>query len=130
MQCEHTQSRIIGVWQVVDDCMQRVATVVIVVDFGGLDELRVGSVGEEWVWKIAKEVFEESGDRGNVVVEVCLVAEVNLRRVYVTGLARIMWGVDAMAYRDQIVPSFALCWAPSRKCGKCLRSRAQTCPRL
>ena len=50
----------------------------VVIYFGGGDELGVGCGCEERVGEIAEEVFEESGDGGNVVMEGGGVAEVNL----------------------------------------------------
>ena len=57
--------------------MKGVAAGDIVFVFGGLDK-RVVLVGsEEWVREVAQEVFEKSGDRGNVVVKGSRRAEVN-----------------------------------------------------
>ena len=69
MQPNYPQRGVIWVRQVVDDCVQTVATNVVIVDSRSGDELRVSGGSEQWVRKVAEEVLEKSGDRGNIVVE-------------------------------------------------------------
>lgn len=77
MQSDCTESCIVGIRQSVDEFVEGIATRDVVVDTGSTDEFVVEEVGEEWVWEVAEELFEDAGDAVDVVKEVFLSTEVD-----------------------------------------------------
>lgn len=57
--------------------MERIAARDVIVDAGGANEIVVEDIGEERIWEVAEELFEDAGDAVDVVKEVLLFAEVD-----------------------------------------------------
>lgn len=77
MQCEHSQSGIVGIRERVDDGMERVTAANVVIDLGRIDKRGVVCGSQERVRKISKEVLQKSRDRGDIMVECSRISEVN-----------------------------------------------------
>ena len=103
MEDQGAKRGVIGIGQVVDLLMQGVAPGTFVFDPGGVDESIVSPAGEQRLGKIAEELFQQSGDRVHIVVEVCRVAEVEVGRVVVESVAQ---GVDVRGCAGQPVDAF------------------------
>lgn len=77
MQHHCAQRRIVGIWKIVDDGMDRVATSDFVFDARGFDEAGVVDRGQEGVGEIAEEGLEKASYTVDVVGEEGWVAEVD-----------------------------------------------------
>lgn len=77
MQSDRAESRIVGVRKPVNEFVEEIAARNVVVGAGGGDEFVVEDVGEERIWEVAEELFEDAGNTIDVVKEVLLFAEVD-----------------------------------------------------
>lgn len=68
LQMDHQagQSVSVGLWQLTDGLEQHGETVAIILDFGCFHEDFVEVEGEQWLWEVSKEVFEDTCDDINV----------------------------------------------------------------
>lgn len=82
MQSDCAESCIVWIRQSVDEFVERIAARDVIVDAGGADEFVVEDVGEEGIWEVAEELFEDAGDAVDVVKEVLLFAEVDGGGIY------------------------------------------------
>ena len=103
MQNQSAQGSVIRIGQVVDLLMQSIAPGAVVFDPSSVDESIVSAAGEQRLGKIAEELFQQSGDRVHIVVEVCRVAEVEVGRGVVESVAQ---GVDVRGCAGQPVDAF------------------------
>lgn len=64
--------------------MEPVSPLSLLLELGGVDKGLVGSVGEDGVWKLLKELLEKSGGYVDIMIEVGRVAEVDCWKRYVS----------------------------------------------
>lgn len=103
MQNERTQCSIVRVRKIVDLLMQRVATGTWILDSRRVDEAIVCCVGEQGVRQVTEELLEESGNRANIMVEVCWVTEVEVGGVVVESVTK---GGDVCSRAGSSVDAF------------------------
>lgn len=84
MQSDYAESCIVWIRQSVDEFVERIAARDVIVDAGGTNEFVVKDIGEERIWEVAEELFEDAGDAVDVVKEVLLFAEVDGGGIYLT----------------------------------------------
>lgn len=82
MQSDYAESCIVWIRQSVDELVKGIAARDVIVDARGADEFVVEGVGEERIWEVAEELFENAGDAVDVVKEILLFAEVDSGRIY------------------------------------------------
>lgn len=82
MQSDRAECCVIRIRQSVDELVKGIAARDVIVDAGGADEFVVEDVGEERIWQVAEELFEDTGDAVDVVKEIFLFAEIDSGRIY------------------------------------------------
>ena len=81
MERQNSQCRVVGVRQTVDDRVEGVTADEIIVQLRGCDEVVVVGGCQERIWQVTEEVFEQSRDGGDVVMEGIRVSEIDARRI-------------------------------------------------
>ena len=76
MQGESTQSRVVGIRQLIDDRVHTVTPDNIVVLLGGFNKVRVAGRRQQRVGQVPEKLLQQSGNTIDIMVEVFWVTEV------------------------------------------------------
>ena len=106
VQDQSSKSRIVGIRKCIDQCVHRISAHSVVVDSCGIDEFVVELSSEKRVGKLSEELFQQTGNAIDVMLECLGVSEIDLGGIWTMSVMTMPMG----AIHKPLSNKAFICW--------------------